>query len=237
MTYLPEKTIRYKTFIKTSVVEALRPVFENHVDEMQRRTKITIDFPKTQAQFPAVIVRFFGRGINNAGVGHTERLADKNDPPNHFKYKHYFWSGDLEFAVYALTSLDRDLISDTLVQIVAMGDLESYTNLFFRRIYADERYYPDAETNFIAVNSDQIQDFGESQTQTPWQAEDDLVYQVSYRVSASGEFYSLPHGPHGFVEKVTPYSWIKDFEEEPTGDPNDGADWEPFPVQLEDDHI
>lgn len=231
MNYLPERTIHYKTFVKQSVVEALRAVFENHVDEMLRQTKVTIEFPKTLAAYPAVVVRFFERNISNAGVGHIERLPDKSDPPQYYRYKHYFWSGDIELAVYALSSLDRDLITDTLVQTIAMGELEAYTNRFFLRVYADDITYPDAETNFININSDVIQGFGETQAQTPWSSEDDLIYQSSYRVGASGEFYSLPKGPHGFVDEVTVYPYAKDIEEVPEGDENDPAAWDAIPIR------
>jgi hypothetical protein len=32
MNYLPQRTVKYKTYIKTAVVEAFRAVFANHVD-------------------------------------------------------------------------------------------------------------------------------------------------------------------------------------------------------------
>jgi len=72
---IPITTIRYKTFVKQTVVSALRTVFTNHPDAILASTKTTIDFPFTEAEYPAVVVRFYERTIKNAGVGHEEYLS------------------------------------------------------------------------------------------------------------------------------------------------------------------
>lgn len=221
-----EKTVPYKTYIKTAIVEALRGVFDAHVDEGLRSTKVTIEYPNDKARYPAIIVRFFEREISNAGVGHTEILTiDGND----FRFKHYFYSGDVEFAIHALSSYDRDLISDTLVQTIAMGDLLGYTKNFLNRINAsDFTETPKAEYNYININTDRIQGFGETQTPAPWLPEDVLVYQTSYRCEVKGEFYSLPPTPGeavGYVEEVDSYPYVEDLEPVPDG-ADDPAEWQ-----------
>lgn len=222
---LHEKTIPYKTYIKQSLVEALRSVFNGHVDEVLRKTRVTIEYPNEHAAYPAIIVRFFERDIKNAGVGHSEILTiDGQD----FRFKHYFYTGDIEFAIHALSSLDRDLISDSLIQTIGMGDLTAYTNRFFERIYPDDfSEHPKAEFNYININTDTISGFGETQTPAPWLDEDLLVYQTSYRVSIGGEFYSLPPETSqavGYVEEVDDYPYRED-EEVPTGRADDPAEW------------
>lgn len=231
--YTPQRTIKYKTYIKTAIVQGLQDVFNHHVDEMLRKTRVETDFPRTEADYPAVLVRFFERSIENAGVGHEEWI-DIYDPEDgtyfgQFRFKHYFYKGDLEFAIYALSTYDRDLIADSLVQTLAMGDLEEYTNRFFGRVYqVNEIKDPDSISHYINLNTDSVMGFGEAQQQTPWASEDDLVYQASYRIGVFGEFYSLPpDAPAGFVEKVTLYPYIEGFEAVPTGDPNDQGRWWP----------
>src|SRR5437879_5590758 len=108
-----EKTVPYKTYIKTTLVESLQSVFSGHVDPQFQSVKATIEYPQEQALFPCVIVRFFERDIRNAGIAHSEII---NGQP----VKHYLYDGDLELSVHAETSLDRDLISDTIVQTLAM---------------------------------------------------------------------------------------------------------------------
>jgi len=210
MTYLPEKTVRYKTYVKTALVEALRPVFKNHLDEKLRNTNVTIDFPKERQSYPSVVIKFYEREISNAGVGHEEVLID--DDNNSWKFKHYFYNGDVEFSILALSSLDRDLISDTLVQTIAMGNLADYTNNFFNRIYPpNTSNIPDSVGHYININSDKINGFGENQNPVPWNSEDDLIYQVSYRSSIWGEFYSLPADvPLDFIKQVFLYPYTDD---------------------------
>lgn len=240
MTYLPERTTRYKTYVKHALVEALKPVFEKHKDELQQHTRVTIDYPRKEAHYPTVVIRFFEREIKNAGVGHEEWIVGVEDdgstlaPGEAYRFKHYFYSGDIEFAVHALSSLDRDLISDSLVQTIAFGNLEGYTNQFFNRIYPNEAHHqiPDSIWHYININADLLQGFGENQVPTPWMSEDDLVYLTSYRVRVFGEFYSVPpDAPAEFIEKVIQYPYIARVDPVPTGNPDDDAPWLP-PMNL-----
>jgi len=232
MNYLPQQTIKYKTYIKTAAVDALRDVFDHHVDEHLARTKVTIDFPRTESDYPSVIVRFFEKEIINAGIGHEELIQLSNADGSYagtFKFKHYFYKGDIELATYSLSSLDRDLITDSLVQTIAMGDLEAYTNRFFSRIYtSNQQQYPDSASHYININSDNIMGFGETQQNVPWQSEDDLLYLSNYRIPVFGEFYSLPPDlPAPFIEQVLAYPYLEGPEEVPTGDVGDGGEWTP----------
>lgn len=223
MNYLPEKTIKYKTYIKTALVESLKPVFDAHVDKKLKDTKVTIDFPKDRQSFPTVVIRFYENEIMNSGVGHEERIKDEDDKI--WKFKHYFYKGDIEFAIHALSALDRDLIADTLVQTISMGELFQYTNQFFNRIYpSDAEAFPDSIGHFININTDRITSVNESQTNVPWNAENDLQYTVSYRVGVFGEFYSLPpDASYEYISKVFLYPYT-DGEDLPTGLPT-GSNW------------
>src|SRR5215213_1406981 len=139
----PTYTSRYKTYLKEAIVEALAGAFAGHPDELLRRTQVVIDFPMTEAEYPAIVVRFFGRAVNQAGVAHhefievarTEEQIAAGVAPQFQKFRHMIYSGDLEFTVYALSSYDRDLISDSLQEILQMGDLEPWTNELLERIY------------------------------------------------------------------------------------------------------
>lgn len=318
MNYLPEKTIRYKTYVKTALVESLKPVFMQHLDEKLKDTKVVIDSPKERQAFPSVVVRFYENEIFNAGVGHEEKIdnttvqeikllnatggtftltingettptiaynatsaavksaivklngisssditvtgsaggpytikfSNKFDNSIEYikgnnddligintkilitspiyKFKHYFYRGDIELGIYALSSLDRDLIADTLVQTIAMGDLANYTNNFFNRIYPiDAEAVPDSVGHFININADRITGFNETQTAVPWQSENDLMYTVSYRVNVWGEFYSLPpDAPYHYVANVFLYPYIEGIDSKPSGLIN-GSEWIP----------
>lgn len=324
MSFTPERTLPYKTYIKRSLVEGLRSVFASHPDPLLQHTKVSIEYPRTQADYPAVLLKFYERKIMNAGVGHYQdlKLYDPPKPtvasasgsltdrwyeyrvsyilasgeetessesvrvenptggaqftltwpagdvvkyrvyrrsatvPFHVywettsptfldtgtsgttgtplgsrKFKHYMWSGDFEFAVYALSNLDRDLIADTLIQTIAMGDLEAFTNSFYARVQpvvspAAEAYAGSA-SNFVVLQSDEVVGYGESQAPVPWGSEDDLIYQTSYRVGAYGEFYNLPGMPRPFIEQTDSLPYEPGRDVLPTGDPDDEGIWVP----------
>lgn len=232
---LEQQTIRYKTYVKRALVEAFRGVFQNHKDDLLTRTNVILDYPRKEAEMPAVIVRFLERDIQNMGIGHEEHIkvdGPEGKPQSNsvYSFKHYLYHADLEYAILGLSSKDRDLVSNTIVQTLAMGQLEAYTNRFFDRIYPDERQakYPDSIWHFININTDKITGGGESQEATPWQSEDDLIYKTSYRTACMGEFYSVPPSlPKDYVSKVLLFPYIGGLEEIPEGESGGNALWEP----------
>lgn len=261
---LPEKSIPYKSFVKTALVDALREQFRVHPDASLRRTKVSVDYPNTANKYPTVIVRFFEREIKNIGVGHVEFLEVGENwltagffPPNdtltlspqmttgtpvvpgpflitgvqvyEYPFKHFIYNGDIEFAILALSSQDRDLISDALITTLAMSGptLDGGTpSDFFKRIYSPIFDFDPGDDvdpwryNFVNLNTDRIAGFGETQNPAPWMTEDQLQYQSSYRVGVMGEFYSLPpivKGPTGPILHINLLPYIEDLEPIPIG--------------------
>lgn len=210
------QTIQYKTYLKRALTEALKPVFASHADTLFRDTKVTIETPFSEAHYPSIVIRFYERQIKNMGVGHQEWWPDVNFggtgpiDSRFIRYKHFMYTGDVEFAIYTLSSLDRDLISDSIVQVIAMGDIEAYTNQFLQRIYhPDLTAVPAAQDHMVNINTDTISGFGETQAPAPWQPEDVMVYQTAYRVGVMGEFYSRTPSPttYGVVTGVDVFPW------------------------------
>lgn len=233
--YNPQRTIRYSTYIKRALVEAVRDVFKNHEDEDLQRTKVTIESPKTKADYPSTIIKFYERKISPIGVGGGEEWIDLEHLgfPGSYRFKRSLYWADIELEAQALSSLDRDLVGDSVVQTLQMGNLEAYTNRFFERIYPSnydmEHSWPDSVWHHVSINTDDVSGFGENQSQTQWGSEDGLVYRKSYRVPVLGEFYSLPPDvPAGFVEAVYSYPYIGGVEEVPQGLPGEHGEWEPL---------
>lgn len=234
-----QKTVSYKTYIKTALVEAVGNVFANHVDALLANTKVTVEYPHTRADYPSIIVKFSERDLRNAGVGHIQWIDREVVNPvsgltetRARPYKHYLYSGDINFGVLALSSIDRDLISDSLVQIISMGDLTGYTNRFFNRIYnasvtdpTSPNYDPYTGYHYININTDQLTPSGDGQQIVPWQSEDALVYQTGYGVGITGEFYSLtPSEEFGYVAKVNEFPYLPS-EAVSQGTATDPAPW------------
>lgn len=202
---IPTQNLLYSTYLKKALMQALRPVFASHPDPFLRGVKVGPEYPFDEARFPAIVISFYERELKNVGVAHFELFPDPNAINRYQKYAHMMYSGDVQFAVYALSSKDRDLIGDTLVQMLLMGNIEAYTNQFLERIYnPDLINHPDAEGHMVNVNTDRITGMGESVAPAPWQPEDVLVYQKAYRVPVLGEVYSRtqPSVNWGIVDRI-----------------------------------
>ncbi len=61
MTFPLQKTIRYKTYIKTAMQEAIQSVFANHPDPLLAQTKVRLDFSFEEVDFPAIVIRYYGK--------------------------------------------------------------------------------------------------------------------------------------------------------------------------------
>jgi len=224
-----EKTIHYKTSIKRSMVESIRAVFSVHPDKLLSTTKVTIEHPQDKSKYPSVVVRFFESEIKNMGLGHMETLpvTDSNGVVKYKKFKHYMYKGEVEFGIYALSSLDCDLIADTIVQTLAMGDMQDFTNGFFKRIY--ESPYEEGKYNFININTDVIEGTGEQTSPAPWDPDTQMIYQAGYRCGVGGEFYSLedPNRTFEIIEQINQFPYAKGIEPVPEGTVGDPAKWQP----------
>ena len=224
---MKERTIHYKTSIKRAMVESIRSVFDQHPDKLLSKTKVTIEHPQDKNRYPSVVVRFFERDIRNMGIAHMEILPVTNDGTvTNQKFKHYIYKGEVEFGIYALSSLDCDLIADTIVQTLAMGDMEAYTNQFFERIY--EPAYESGKP-FININTDVINGVGEQVSPAPWDPDSQLIYQAGYRCDVGGEFYSLedPNSSFEIIEQINQFPYVRGLDEVPEGTPGNDSEWQP----------
>jgi hypothetical protein len=227
-----QQTVRYRTYIKETLVEALRDVFDDHPDPLLRNTKVTVELPTDESSFPVIIVRYFNRRLNNAGIGHHEWMLatpEGYEPKLYQKFKHFMYSGDVEFKIMALSSKDRDFLADALVQTLGMAETEAYSRTFLERVYnADPEIQTGSKYHFINLATDEFSELGDQEGPAPWMEEDLLVYSSTFRVPIFGEFYSrllTDQTSYGIVQKVEMYPWIPDLEEEPDPNPEDEAPW------------
>lgn len=217
---IPQSSLHYKTFIKESVVSALRLSMGEYITDITLvKTKIDIDYSSNEADYPAVVVKFYERDNLSSGVAHIEYGPDPNADGFYIPYQHRLYHGDMSFEIYALSSLDRDLVTDALIEILAMGQSNPEASTFYTRLYTtlQQAYY---QYHFLVFNTDEISGYGEQAGIAPWGPEDTLLYQASYRIPVIGEFYSLPPASpssSGVVSEVDIYPW----------DPLDPSDIDP----------
>jgi hypothetical protein len=230
---MAQLTIRYRTYLKEAVVEALRQVFANHPDPSFRNTQVRIGYAIERAQLSnSIIVRYLERSIRNAGIGHAEweLISEEGASPEIWqRFKHFLYTGDLEFEIVTLSSRDRDWLADAMVNIIGMADTESYMAAFLNRIYnPDVTTEPSSKTHAINLRSDDFSGGGDVEGPAPWMAEDVFVYRTSFRVPVFGEFYSRELGQgqtYGKVTSIEAYPYMEDFESVPDPNPEDPSPW------------
>jgi hypothetical protein len=229
-----QQTIRYRTYLKEAVIEALRTVFAQHPDSMIRNTKVNLAYSTERASYPAIIVRYYERDISSAGVGHEEweRVSDEGVTPEIFqRFKHFLYRGDLELEIVTLSARDRDWLADAVVNVLGMADTESYMLAFLNRIYnPDIGQEPGSKTHAVNLRTDEFSGFGDQEGPVPWLVpeQDTIMYRTSYRIPVFGEFYSrqITGGQtYGKITAVEVYPYIAGLEDKPNPNPEDPNPW------------
>ena len=115
--------INYKMEVKRSVVRAFQSVFHDtskyypgyKSSELLTKSHITIEYPQRPEQYPTLIIGFQEQELKNAGIGHLDNFS-----ANTIAQK-WFFQGLITVEIFALTSMDRDFISDSVVNMLSYG--------------------------------------------------------------------------------------------------------------------
>lgn len=184
MSLRPEPAVQYKRLIKRTLVSALRTVFsEEYPDPQLRNLYVSTTFPLKRENFPAIIVGYQEEYVKSAGVGHIEHL--NTDGSFTIPAKHFLFEGRVRFSCVALSPLDIDILTDSVVELLGFGNLDILLNRFFEIVYEDVD-----DSAQIAFKSDYISSLGDSTTQTMWGSEDGIIYQSGYTIGCAGGFYN-----------------------------------------------
>lgn len=203
--FRPEPAVQYKRLVKRTTVGALRSVFSlDYPDPQFKDLNITTTNPIKREDFPCIVAKFAESIIRNSGVSHQEVL--ENADGLHQKFGHFYFEGSLQFNIFAMTPLDLDTLSDSLVEMLAFGKLDALMNRFFTNIYENVENQTDGGYQF-SIASDQINATGERVSQTSWGSEDLLVYESGYNVKCHGAFYSLESAGsiHDYIDNIIAY--------------------------------
>lgn len=220
----PEPANAFKTFVKRSIVTALRAVYTDaYPNKELRNLQITLEYPQKKIQNSFVLVKFNSGTLMNAGVGHEEMHFDAEGVWR--KFHHSRFEGTLEFHLYTLSSLSQDLLYDSLVEIIRHGTLQTLTDQFYQTIF--DEY---ANGGQLMLNTDVIDDLGLSVGPPFWNPEDTLLYMGGMSMVCHGAFYSTGSDPLAdFLRTVTVLPYIEGADV-PVGEITSTIAWAPpFP--------
>ena len=156
---------------------------ENYPDPQLRDLYVSTTYPLKRENFPGLIVTYNESSVKNAGVSHAEEIMTEDMFP--IPAKHFMFEGSISIRCVALSPLDLDILSDSVVELLAFGRMDALLNRFFEVVYSEL-----TDSAQITFHSDFLSAEGESVMQTEWGSEDGLVYQSGYTVSCSGGFYN-----------------------------------------------
>lgn len=173
----------YLTHLKTMNVEALRETFDDEYPvERWRGIHVSIEYPIEQANYPGIWVDYSDVGkLTIAGVDHKEYATTVEDGA--IPFTRWKFTGYVSYTVTALTSLERDLLYDEMVKILAFGKFDPMRSRFRKYI---------EDNDFIAANMDfdEIEPQGNAAAPgTPW-GTDEIIYERTLNMEIMGEFVS-----------------------------------------------
>lgn len=169
---------RFIEAIKTVIIQSLKQTFDQSFPETAfQNMYISMEYPLVQTQYPGVWVRFSFKKLQIVGV--ASYFIDSQNR----QYKQWFFEGVTTLQVFAMTSLERDRMSDALIYMFSFGDLDDPESRFLKNIYANPYIS-------VSLNTDELNPGGQSENiGAPWQ-EDQIVYNDSYSFQMVGQFAS-----------------------------------------------
>lgn len=204
----------YLTSLLALIVEATRRTFgEDYPVEQFRRLWVSLDYPVDRASYPGIWVDFQPTtDIQSAGIGHVEYGPPAADGSRRAATR-WRYAGMVQLTCVALSGLERALLVDELVKVVAFG-LENPARAEFTRMVE--------HNDLIAaqLQRDKIDVSAKAESPgTPWET-DEVVYEQTVTVDCVGEFVS-----DGTDATLVRLSEVVVYEVAPGQSPPSGGGW------------
>lgn len=214
--------------LKRAFIVALREAFNGGtLDDANAWVHIDMEYPMEKVSYPAIWVRANFTKLNPSGVGHEllgEPTIENEGQPNEWKnwepIREWMFEARITMTVLALSSLQRDRISDALVTMLSFSrppenvltDPTRDTKQF-RQLITSLRDNPYIS---VTLQHGELLTGGQSETPgVPWD-EKTLAYEDNISIDCRGEYniiyrndgtYTLRAIEHVPILKVTPYDW------------------------------
>lgn len=178
--------INYKMEVKRSVVTAFQAVFNNQQtyfpgyksSELLTNSHITIEYPQRPEQYPSLIIGFKESSLKSAGLGHIDYYSED------MIAQKWFFEGIITLEIFALTSMDRDFISDSVVNMLSFGRV---MNVPFRKLIESEAR---VDLQLSIGSLDPVAE--QTMSGVSWGLTDQRIYTVGYNFGCIGTFDSGP---------------------------------------------
>lgn len=162
---------------KKLVIQALRATFTAmYPDSKLAAMNIDMEYPYKEEHYPGIWVRFSPSKLQASG------LYPKIHTPDEI-YSVWHFEGAVSFTIIALTSKERDLISDGIIEAYAFASQMPTASPFYTTIVASDLIN-------MTLQSDILTPGGQSETiGTPWD-DDKIAYEDRYSFEVVGQVRS-----------------------------------------------
>lgn len=162
---------------KKAIIRALRATFTSMYPNTKLASmNIDMEYPYLEEHYPGIWVRFSPHTIRASGLDPTQRSDTEIFGVWHFE-------GTVSLLILALSSKERDLISDGFIEAYAFGALMPSASAFASTLL-------DSDLINMTLQSDIITAGGQTESVgVPWD-DDKLSYQDSYSFEVLGQVRS-----------------------------------------------
>lgn len=178
---------------RTLVVSLRRALTDSGLSLNDTRLSVDMEYPFEETSYPAAWVQFSFTELTDSGMGHLQAAVKDGQEG---EVRQWRYKGQVTITFMALSSLDRDRISDKFISIYAFSDVDpsgdglsairnETPSVQFLRELSESPYVS------MTLQSGLIQPRGQSTSiGTPWDP-GQLVYEDSYVFKLEGEFQQV----------------------------------------------
>lgn len=198
----------YRTYVVLAVVQALQRAFDDFYDgdPIFRNILVAGEYPLDRSNYNRmIIVHYRGSRIFNAGVGNLEYREDTEGYVRAFLHSRF--EGRIELEIIGGTTQERDILMDSVIEILTFGRLDTQLLNFFDEIYN----IATLGGGQISLNTDIIDESIDPARDAPWGDEPGniLIYPGWIKLDVHGSYYSADKsGPAVPITEVDVYPYI-----------------------------
>lgn len=165
------------TPVKKLMIQALKETFDNlYPNDKLMSMNISMEYPYKTEHYPGIWVRFSISTLQASGIDPTIHTDDEI-------YAAWQFEGTVSFTIIALSSKERDLISDGVIEAYAFAALMPTASPFYATINSSDLVN-------ITLQSGVLSSAGQTETiGTPWD-DDKIAYEDRYSFQLVGQVRS-----------------------------------------------
>ncbi len=162
---------------KKLIIQALRATFTSmYPDTKLASMNIDLEYPYLVDHYPGILVRFSPSKIQSSGLSPAQSTDDEI-----FSVWHY--EGTVSFTIIALTSLERDLIADGVIEAYAFAAQMPNASPFYNTIQSSDLINMTLQSDILSPGG-QTENVG-----VPWD-DDKIAYEDRYSFQVVGQVRS-----------------------------------------------